>query len=206
MGNEEADQLAKASTKKKPSYPLNPPISYIKKELKTELLRTWQKEWEAATVGRLTFDFLPKINTNFISECAATNEVLTGHGPFLSYLKKFGKAETDQCVCGGGKGDSMHYLLKCPLTQKWHLKPPTAENKKVWLNSLSYNKTVQNKVKQLLVWLNVNQTRLISSLNPLKKRRKKKRDRDRECVGILNQKALSGPSPMLGNPPKVLFY
>lgn len=102
-GNELADNLAKEATTKVPSPELiKLPISYVKIEVIKERDKKWQQEWTNASQGRLTFEVINKVSTDFISENPVVNTFLTGHGPFLAYLKRFQKIDNEECVCGEG--------------------------------------------------------------------------------------------------------
>lgn len=159
VGNELADALAKEATTKTPiENKIKLPISYIKKEAIIERNKKWQQEWTNATQGRLTHEVIQNVSTEFLSENPAINCFLTGHGPFLTYLKKFQKIEKEECVCGEGVGNSQHYLLYCPLTTKWHVRTPTELNKELWVKSLIKNKTIKNKIASLSTWLNERNT------------------------------------------------
>lgn len=53
-------------------------------------------------------------------------QLLTGHGPYRSYLKRFHRSETDLCDDCGDLDEAQHPLLKCPahedLRQEIHRK------------------------------------------------------------------------------------
>lgn len=67
-------------------------------------------------MGHKTFDLLPSILER--QELKHLNDIdhgvvqlLTGHGPFKSYLKRFKMSETDTCEDCGQVDDAFHALL-----------------------------------------------------------------------------------------------
>ncbi|GBN28654.1 hypothetical protein AVEN_209726-1 [Araneus ventricosus] len=77
--------------------------------------------------GRIdgSFLFVPQVNINRASFNSIDNQFITGHGPFVTYLHRFGLCSHDRCVCGA-KGDSNHYATIFPVTKPFHSTKPSA--------------------------------------------------------------------------------
>ncbi|XP_035226517.1 uncharacterized protein LOC118198839 [Stegodyphus dumicola] len=117
-GNELADDRAKRATlKEEVDFSLPIPMARFTRKLKDLLLREWQTRWESSDKGRQTFHFISKVSTKVLYGNHYINQVLTGHGRFPHYLARVGLGSSEECACGSGNGDALHYLLECDLTQ-----------------------------------------------------------------------------------------
>lgn len=67
--------------------------SFTKKKLRCELLEKLAEYWNCCTVGREAYNFLPKVqfSSHFLSFSPQIVHLISGHGPFPSYLFKVGK-------------------------------------------------------------------------------------------------------------------
>ncbi|GBM47914.1 hypothetical protein AVEN_59278-1 [Araneus ventricosus] len=88
---------------------------------------------------RRTFLFVPLLNINRTLFNSRTNQFITGHGTFVTYLLRFDLCSHDRCVCGA-KGDPNHYATVCPVTKPFHFMKPSAESLSTW-----YENIVQDK-------------------------------------------------------------
>ena len=121
-GNEHADALAKEAAQDPPLFTFVPlPLSSLKLKLKTTLFQNWQLAWNNNTKGRFTYQFLPRVSSNFQIQDRELILFLTNHGPFQSYLFKINSSPSPFCVCGKF-ADSLHYVFDCPLTARFHVK------------------------------------------------------------------------------------
>ncbi|GBO25066.1 hypothetical protein AVEN_114841-1 [Araneus ventricosus] len=68
-----------------------------------------------------------------------TNQFITGHGPFVTYLHRFDLCSHDRCVCGA-KGDPNHYATVCPVTKPFHFTKPSAESLSTWCENIVQEK------------------------------------------------------------------
>ncbi|GBL85398.1 hypothetical protein AVEN_34590-1 [Araneus ventricosus] len=59
----------------------------------------------------------------------------SSHGPFVTYLYKFGLYSHDRCVCGA-EGDPNHYATVCPVTKLFHFTKPSAGNLLLWCENI----------------------------------------------------------------------
>ncbi|KFM80483.1 Hypothetical protein in type-1 retrotransposable element R1DM, partial [Stegodyphus mimosarum] len=117
-GNELADDRAKRATlKEEVDFCLPTPKARFTRRLRDLLLREWQTRWESSEKGRHTFQFINKVCTKVLHGNHYINQVLTGHGRFPHYLARVGLGSSEQCDCGSGVGDALHYLLECDLTR-----------------------------------------------------------------------------------------
>ncbi|GBL87589.1 hypothetical protein AVEN_165192-1 [Araneus ventricosus] len=62
----------------------------------------------------------PQVNMNRASFNSKINQFITGHGPFVTYLHRFG-------LSCGDKGDPDHYATDCPVTKPSQFINPSAE-------------------------------------------------------------------------------
>lgn len=151
-GNERADALAKQATETGTPIMLKWPRSKLKALLSEELLNEWQQSWMASTDGRNLYNYCKKVKQNKdVQISRSTTIMLSGHGPFPSYLQDRTINENPFCVCGA-IGDSEHYLFSCELTARWHLKKPNEQNMSHWLKTLEH-KTIRQKLSAMVAFL-----------------------------------------------------
>lgn len=120
-GNERADELAKEAAVQSRSiqYDLFP-ISFVKHQVKQEILTEWDREYTSAVQGSTTRKFLPTLAAaRRLKEAGGTffelTQVLTGHSYSLSYLKRFHIKSSSICPCGeNDEQDVFHLLAACP--------------------------------------------------------------------------------------------
>ncbi|GBM43947.1 hypothetical protein AVEN_251646-1 [Araneus ventricosus] len=125
-GNEIADTLAKEATTDGIPASLPFPKSFLKKQLLQLSLSRWQAEWDNGETGRSVYSIIPKISNKQLRWSRECIQFATGHGPFPSYLKRFGLHSTDYCGCGE-IGNPLHYATRCPLTLSYHHKEPSPQ-------------------------------------------------------------------------------
>ncbi|GLV47834.1 hypothetical protein CBL_20973 [Carabus blaptoides fortunei] len=125
-GNERADKLAKeAATGVGHEIDYGEiPLNHIREELKTSTRRSWNARWQEAETGRLTAAFIPSLDIRKTIETAVnqlsyqTVQLITGHGNFSSYLKRFAKKESSICECGYVDETAEHVLFECELEEE----------------------------------------------------------------------------------------
>ncbi|XP_023233541.1 uncharacterized protein LOC111633237 [Centruroides sculpturatus] len=120
-GNEAADQLAKqaAASSLTPCYN-KIPASKIRQWTLEFALGQWQEEWDNGSTGRLTHTFILSVNERLkwkhFKPTFSMTQLITGHGNFNSYLKRFHPKNTDICPCNSTSNqNSQHYLWDCEL-------------------------------------------------------------------------------------------
>ncbi|GBL95610.1 hypothetical protein AVEN_24818-1 [Araneus ventricosus] len=74
----------------------------------------------------------------------------TGHGPFLSYLKRFNLALTANCPCANTNGTPLHYATECILTASFHMTKPAQQHELIWFRYVASNKGSRLKIQRLL--------------------------------------------------------
>ncbi|GBN59877.1 hypothetical protein AVEN_143429-1 [Araneus ventricosus] len=83
-------------------------------------------EWDNGETGRSVYSIIPKISYKQLHWSRECIQFATGHGPFPSYLKRFGLHSTDYCGCGE-IGNPLRYATRCPLTLSYHYKEPSPQ-------------------------------------------------------------------------------
>ncbi len=103
-----------------------------KKQLKLELVKIWQRQWDMQTEGRYTHNILPVVKLNRLKNVqhgkvlrqadARLNRLLSGntllkaHRLSQAINRRAGTDASTQCECGRAPQDAEHYLLECPLS------------------------------------------------------------------------------------------
>ncbi|GBM33779.1 hypothetical protein AVEN_183038-1 [Araneus ventricosus] len=80
-----------------------------------------------------------EVNINRPSFNSRSNQFMTGHGPFVTYLHRFGFCSRDRCVCGD-KGDPNHYATVCPVTNPFISRSQVLKNFRRGVKILSKTK------------------------------------------------------------------
>ncbi|XP_072400594.1 uncharacterized protein [Diabrotica undecimpunctata] len=91
----------------------------VRSEERATTIEKWQREWEGVEdVAQWTKSLIPNIQRWV--ECGHRRggyfltQVLTGHGCFRTYLKRFGKAADDRCLYCREVDTVTHTLFHCP--------------------------------------------------------------------------------------------
>lgn len=123
VGNERADELAKAAAKTKDNTTADytrVPMSYVKKKIREETIRKWQDRYTTSTTGQVTKAFLPDVKEAYrlvrsTKLTPAQVQALTGHGGIAEYLHRFKLKESAGCECDPTISESVwHIILDCP--------------------------------------------------------------------------------------------
>ncbi|GBL84713.1 hypothetical protein AVEN_191157-1 [Araneus ventricosus] len=125
-GNEVVDTLAKEATTDGMPDSLPFPKSYLKNQQLQLSISLWQAEWDDGETGRTVYSIIPKISNKQLYWSRECIQFATGHGPFHSYLKRFGFQSTAYCGCRE-IGNPLHYATRCPLTLSYHHKEPSPQ-------------------------------------------------------------------------------
>lgn len=118
-GNERADALAKEATLLADitAHPL--PISSVRQRIRVAERTKWQAEWSSATTGRPVFTFLPTVKNSWPFLNGKLVQLISGHGPFRTYLARHHLREGDgSCPCRGGMDSPRHILQDCTLPER----------------------------------------------------------------------------------------
>ncbi|GBO41479.1 hypothetical protein AVEN_82685-1 [Araneus ventricosus] len=116
MGNEVADRYAKEATARPAvDMELLRTTSDFQREARAELLSLWQTRWVQSETGRQTAQFFPLVDLVPKLHNSNTMQIITGHGRFPHYFKRFNISDTDICGCGS-LGDANHYITDCRYT------------------------------------------------------------------------------------------
>jgi len=87
-----------------------------REEARGDLIENWSREWERCSEGRWTYKIIGDIgkwvSRKFGEVTFHTTQVLTGHGCFAAYLRRFHLQESDRCaLCGYAPDDAEHVRL-----------------------------------------------------------------------------------------------
>ena len=126
VGNERADQLAKGTTNLITDFEYTDyPISYIKKQLKVDMLERWNLIWTNSINGKTTKQlFFPtitdRLTSKFYEPSYILSQFMTGHGKFKAYFNRFHIANqnSDSCPCQNPEQTVEHLLFECPIHQR----------------------------------------------------------------------------------------
>jgi len=96
----------------------------LKSVAREELMRRWQTAWEASAKGRWTYrlirELAPWCRRQHGEVSFHLSQVLTGHGCFGEYLRRFGKADSDRCaLCGAAPDGAEHAVFYCDAFHRW---------------------------------------------------------------------------------------
>lgn len=152
IGNEIADSLARKAAKSviNIKFKFIPyPASYFKHKVKCKILQDWQTIWDEADRGRYTYNLLPKVSDAI--QLSHRNLFLfsTNHGPFPSYLYAINRIQSNLCVCGD-EGNSLHYILRCPRTARFHIKKSINFTFPEWFNLVINNTSLKDKIIKMV--------------------------------------------------------
>ncbi|GBO08977.1 hypothetical protein AVEN_5605-1 [Araneus ventricosus] len=79
--------------------------------------------------------FVPQVNSNRASFNSRTDQSISGHGPFVTYLHRFGSCSHDGGV-SDDESDPDHYAPDCPVTKPSHFTNSGAENLSTWCENI----------------------------------------------------------------------
>lgn len=93
-------------------------------EAKRSLLDVWQKEWDSCPEGRWTHKLIGNIEVwhsrRFGNVTFHMSQILTGHGCFSAYLKRFKIQDSDCCAqCGHSPDNAEHGFFRCDAWENW---------------------------------------------------------------------------------------
>ena len=100
------------------------PARGFRNATRTSSTERWQRRWNISTKGRWTHTLIPELEPWFNRKHGEINfylsQILSGHGCFRSYLKRFGHEESDECTwCGRGMvEDAKHVFFDCGRFQE----------------------------------------------------------------------------------------
>lgn len=95
-----------------------------KDQARANLYEKWQNEWDVSTDGRWTQRIIQDLKRwctrSFGETTFHITQVITGHGCFVSYLKRFNIQESDECAqCGFAPDNSEHGFFQCDAWENW---------------------------------------------------------------------------------------
>ncbi|GBM00067.1 hypothetical protein AVEN_214134-1 [Araneus ventricosus] len=166
LGNEKADELAKEAITSTEASMLTIPLprSSAKQDLKQRALAKWQRRWDDGINGRSTYEIIKKLGLRNHNWPRQLIQFITGHGPFPSYLFRFGKHPDNCCACRE-PDTPFDYATNCRLTLSYHLKCPADQHIEAWLKSITNHRLLRNKIIDLLIFI-TSQEDLLKSEQP----------------------------------------
>ena len=92
-----------------------------RQEIKTQIMDIWQNRWDTSERGRRTYDLLPNVRERMhlkhFNPSQGLIHYIVGHGPYNTYLQRFGLRESADCECGA-LGTPDHALMEYPLLEE----------------------------------------------------------------------------------------
>ncbi|GBL95082.1 hypothetical protein AVEN_188823-1 [Araneus ventricosus] len=85
--------------------------------------------------GKSNFPVPIQDSINRTSFNSKTNQLITGHGSFVTCLYRFGLCPHDRCACEG-KGDS-----DCHVKKNYHFTKPSVGNLSTWCEHIVQSKS-----------------------------------------------------------------
>jgi hypothetical protein len=114
-GIAEADRMAKRAREEPEEFPEEQaPITgrMLKKEATRAAKERWQTEWDQGEKGRMTHSIIKEVDRKLRGWNHKAVCLLTGHGPFRGYLRRFNLTETTgECICSTGA--QQHIIGEC---------------------------------------------------------------------------------------------
>ncbi len=119
-GNELADELAReAAISSLPVFYNQIPLLSIRTSLHQHFLTLWNERWMTSSTGSLTREFFPTVSSRMRAQHVnvhsfTSTQLLTGHANLSHYHHRFGRRDSDLCICASGKSETVHhYIFEC---------------------------------------------------------------------------------------------
>ncbi|XP_067130869.1 uncharacterized protein [Centruroides vittatus] len=165
QGNERADLLARSAPNWTNDYNYSyTPITWLKKNIKEFIWQRWQKRWDEGTTGRITHEYIPDVKQRNKFEHLIPNfnitQLLTGHGNFRNYLRRFIKKTDGMCQCPLQEADTpQHIIYLCPnfTNQRKILRKKVNDENELWpceLKKFINNKKIYAAFKEFAKTIN----------------------------------------------------
>ncbi|GBM39810.1 hypothetical protein AVEN_45774-1 [Araneus ventricosus] len=106
-GNELADHFGKIASSCGAYMSIPAPYSYVKRVCKEFLMNEWNSYWKNSTTGKRTKEILPSANMDLLISNKYVIYLLTNHGPFPAYVRRFRILNNPDCL-RGENGDVDH--------------------------------------------------------------------------------------------------
>ncbi|GFT41702.1 RNase H domain-containing protein [Trichonephila clavipes] len=135
LGNERANWLAKAATKRKIDIDVNIPKSFYKKITKERMVKSWNQEYLISNKGSITKKFFPTINKRLSYHHFYTNykltQFLTGHG--IHCQQQYTRARpNDTDTADGQNVDFECHVANKAGSEEWNKEAFMLEKLTVW--------------------------------------------------------------------------
>jgi hypothetical protein len=96
-------------------------LSRAIRRVRERTLVEWQRRWDGARSGRLTYRFLPcvteRMKRAYLRFDHYSVQLITGHGQLRGKLFQLGLRDDPMCSCGMGDQTAEHILWECPILE-----------------------------------------------------------------------------------------
>ncbi|GBN37124.1 hypothetical protein AVEN_160142-1 [Araneus ventricosus] len=140
------------------------PESSAKQGLKQRALAKWQRSRDDGINGRSKYGVIKKVGLRNHNWPRQLIQFIIGHGPFPSYLFRFGKHPDNCCACGE-PDTPLHYASEYRLTLSYHLRCPADQHIEAWMKSITNHCPLTNKIIDFLNFI-TSQEALLKSEQP----------------------------------------
>ncbi len=105
-------------------------LSEVKKEIRLNSIRAWQRRWDRQEEARLTHEIIPRVNlSRYCPKLprkaeVKINRLTSGHSMLEEHACRMGipSCPTPLCACGKDTGSVEHFLLHCSLHTHYRYK------------------------------------------------------------------------------------
>ncbi|GBN18469.1 hypothetical protein AVEN_125401-1 [Araneus ventricosus] len=105
--------------------------------------------WDNGETGRSVYNVFPKVKRTPSPWQRPEIMLVTGHGQFPTYLKRFKIRYSDSCGCGN-LGNPLHYATSCLFTTSYHLTKTSVDLEALWWKRVMNNVNSRARVRKLI--------------------------------------------------------
>ncbi|GBM61813.1 hypothetical protein AVEN_80454-1 [Araneus ventricosus] len=155
LGNEKADELAKEAITSTEAAVLTLPFprSSAEQDIKQRTLAKCSllgaKCRGVGMMALMTAPHIKKVGLRNHYWPRQLIQFITRHGPFPTYIFRFGKHPDNCCACGE-PGTPLRYATKCRLALSYHLRCRGDQHIEAWMRSINNHRLLRNKIIDLL--------------------------------------------------------
>ncbi|GBN42143.1 hypothetical protein AVEN_247290-1 [Araneus ventricosus] len=132
------------------------PRSFLRKKLHAISTQLWQNESDNGDNGRNVHLILPKVKTSPAPWQRPEIMFATRHGPFPTYVKRFGLRTTDCCGCGEMR-TPLHFATSCRLTSSYHFTKHSNDLEHLWWERVLNNPLSRIQIRKLINFISKNE-------------------------------------------------
>jgi hypothetical protein len=117
---------------------------YFKDKYDVNVMTEWQQRWteglsqksDKIPVGRHTYKWIPTVGIKSYSMTRETIQLITNHGSFGEYLKRFNVTTDPTCYCGAKSSNADHVLTSCPVYSTHKIREITVKQQENWRSAI----------------------------------------------------------------------